>query len=47
VCESERIWKLADDRDVTLRTAAYAQGLERISAAIDAMGTAEAYRRKA
>jgi glutamate dehydrogenase (NADP+) len=46
VAEAERIWELADDRDVTLRTAAYAQGLERISAAVDATGTAEAYRGK-
>jgi glutamate dehydrogenase (NADP+) len=45
VGESERIWALAKDRDVTLRTAAYAQGLERISAAVDATGTAEAFRR--
>jgi glutamate dehydrogenase (NADP+) len=46
VRESERIWQLGQDRDVTLRTAAYAQGLERISAAVDATGTAEAYRSK-
>jgi glutamate dehydrogenase (NADP+) len=44
VTESERIWKLAEERDVPLRTAAYAQGLERISAAVDATGTAEEYR---
>jgi glutamate dehydrogenase/leucine dehydrogenase len=44
VTESERIWDLAQERDVPLRTAAYAQGLERISAAVDATGTAEAYR---
>lgn len=46
VGESERIWELAVEHDVTLRTAAYAQGLQRISAAIDATGTAEAYRLK-
>jgi glutamate dehydrogenase (NADP+) len=45
VTESENIWALAQDRDATLRTAAYAQGLERISAAVDAMGSAEEYRR--
>jgi glutamate dehydrogenase (NADP+) len=44
VGEAERIWGLARSRDVNLRTAAYAQGLERISAAVDATGTAEAYR---
>jgi glutamate dehydrogenase (NADP+) len=41
--ESESIWTLAEDRDVSLRTAAYAQGLERISAAVDAMGSSEHY----
>ena len=46
VRESEAIWDLAQDRDVTLRTAAYAQGLERISAAVDATGTAEAYQQR-
>jgi glutamate dehydrogenase (NADP+) len=46
VCETERIWELAQDRDVALRTAAYAQGLERISAAVDATGNAEAFRGK-
>jgi glutamate dehydrogenase (NADP+) len=44
VGQSEAIWNLAQERDTTLRTAAYAQGLERISAAVDATGTAEAYR---
>jgi glutamate dehydrogenase (NADP+) len=45
VGQTESIWQLAQDRDASLRTAAYAQGLERISAAVDATGTAEAYRR--
>jgi glutamate dehydrogenase (NADP+) len=44
VHETDSIWGLAQDRGVTLRTAAYAQGLERISAAVDATGTAEAFR---
>jgi glutamate dehydrogenase (NADP+) len=44
VTETEGIWKLAEEHDVTLRTAAYAQGLERISAAVDATGNAEAFR---
>jgi glutamate dehydrogenase (NADP+) len=44
VGQGEAIWELAQGRDVTLRTAAYAQGLERISAAVDATGNAEAYR---
>jgi glutamate dehydrogenase (NADP+) len=45
VSQTESIWQLAQDREATLRTAAYAQGLERISAAVDATGTAEIYRR--
>ncbi len=45
VTESENIWNLAKERGVTLRTAAYAQGLERISAAVDATGSAEHYQR--
>jgi glutamate dehydrogenase (NADP+) len=42
---AQEIWGLAADRDISLRTAAYALGLERISAAVDATGAAEAYRR--
>jgi glutamate dehydrogenase (NADP+) len=42
---AERIWDLADARDVSLRTAAYVVGLERISEAVNATGSAEAYRR--
>jgi glutamate dehydrogenase (NADP+) len=43
---AERIWQLAAERDVSLRTAAYAVGLERISEAVSAMGSAEAYQRR-
>ena len=42
---ADEIWAMAQDRDVTLRTAAYALGLERISTAVDATGASEAYRR--
>ena len=42
---ANRVWELAADRETTLRTAAYAVGLERISAAIDATGDVEAYQR--
>jgi glutamate dehydrogenase (NADP+) len=42
---AERIWALAQERDVSLRTAAYAVGLERISDAVSATGSAEAYQR--
>jgi glutamate dehydrogenase (NADP+) len=46
VASAEQIWELARGRDTTLRTAAYVIGLERISAAIDATGAAEAYQRR-
>jgi glutamate dehydrogenase (NADP+) len=45
VGETEAIWNLAIDRGVPLRTAAYAHGLERISAAVDATGSREQYQR--
>ncbi|CAN5584480.1 Glu/Leu/Phe/Val dehydrogenase [soil metagenome] len=44
VGESARIWRLARERDITLRTAAYVHALERISAAVDATGSAETFR---
>ena len=45
VTESEAIWDLAQDRDVTLRVAAYAHALQRISDAVDATGSADDFRR--
>ncbi len=44
VGESERLWDLARERAITLRTAAYVHALERISAAVDATGSAETFR---
>ncbi len=44
VTETEAVAKLASERELTLRTAAYAHGLERISAAADATGSAETFR---
>ena len=44
VTESEAIWDLAQDRDVTLRVAAYAHALQRISDAVDATGSADDFR---
>jgi glutamate dehydrogenase (NADP+) len=41
VAESENVWDLARDRDVSLRVAAYTHALQRISAAVDATGSAE------
>jgi glutamate dehydrogenase (NADP+) len=42
---AEEIWQTSTGRDVSLRTAAYVQGLERISEAVAATGSTEAYRR--
>jgi glutamate dehydrogenase (NADP+) len=42
---ADRVWRLAEERELALRTAAYVLGLERISAAVNATGSAEAYRR--
>jgi len=44
VTETERIWELARQHDVSLRTAAYAHALQRISAAVDATGSAKTFR---
>jgi glutamate dehydrogenase (NADP+) len=43
---ADDIWQLAEEHGVTLRTAAYAVGLERISAAVDATGSADHYRER-
>ena len=44
VRETEHVWETAREHDVSLRTAAYAAGLERISEAVDATGSVEAFR---
>jgi glutamate dehydrogenase (NADP+) len=36
--ETERVWELAEEREVSLRVAAYALALQRIGAAVDALG---------
>jgi glutamate dehydrogenase (NADP+) len=46
VSATNEVWGLGQDREVPLRTAAYALGLERISAAVDATGEAEQYQRR-
>jgi glutamate dehydrogenase (NADP+) len=43
---ANEIWDLAGARGVSLRTAAYVVGLERISDAVGATGSAEAYQRR-
>jgi glutamate dehydrogenase (NADP+) len=45
VSAAEQIWGIAEERDLSLRTAAYVLGLERISEAVAATGDADAYRR--
>ncbi|HYI37027.1 MAG TPA: Glu/Leu/Phe/Val dehydrogenase [Thermoleophilaceae bacterium] len=42
--QSEVVWNCARDREVTLRTAAYVVGLERISEAVNATGSVEQFR---
>jgi glutamate dehydrogenase (NADP+) len=43
VNEAERLWDFATERELPLRTAAYAQALTRISEAADAKGRKELY----
>ncbi len=38
VTEAERLWAFAQERDISLRVAAYAQALSRIGSAVDATG---------
>jgi glutamate dehydrogenase (NADP+) len=45
VNETERIWALAEERDIELRTAAYAHALSRVSEAVDAKGSVETFKR--
>jgi len=42
--QTEVVWDCARERDVTLRTAAYVIGLERISEAVNATGSVEQFR---
>jgi glutamate dehydrogenase (NADP+) len=44
ITETENIWSLATEKDVSLRTAAYAHALRRIGQAIDDKGHAETFR---
>ena len=41
--ETDAIWELAEDLDVTLRVAAYVHALRRIGEAVDARGSAERF----
>jgi glutamate dehydrogenase (NADP+) len=43
VSEAEHLWDFATERDIPLRTAAYAQALTRIGEAVDAKGHKELY----
>ncbi|MDQ3974104.1 MAG: Glu/Leu/Phe/Val dehydrogenase [Actinomycetota bacterium] len=42
--QAERVWTIAEDGDMTLRTAAYVHALRRLGEAIDAKGSAETFR---
>jgi glutamate dehydrogenase (NADP+) len=43
VTETERIWSIAQQKSISMRTAAYVHALDRIGAAIDAKGTRDYY----
>jgi glutamate dehydrogenase (NADP+) len=43
VTETERIWAIAQQKSISMRTAAYVHALDRIGAAIDAKGTRDYY----
>ena len=43
VGEAEKVWAIARDRDVSLRTAAYIHALNRLGEALDAKGTRDYY----
>ena len=44
VAETTKVWALAEERDLSPRTAAYVHALQRIGDAIDARGSAETFR---
>jgi glutamate dehydrogenase (NADP+) len=44
VTETENIWAIAQDKQISIRTAAYVHALSRLGAAIDAKGTRDYYR---
>jgi glutamate dehydrogenase (NADP+) len=43
IAETMRIWKIADQKQISMRTAAYVHALARLSEAIDAKGTRAYY----
>ena len=43
--QTERVWELAEEREVSLRVAAYALALQRIGAAVDALGNRRDFNR--
>ena len=44
VAESERIWALAEEKRISVRSAAYVHALRRIGEAVDAKGSAETFK---
>jgi glutamate dehydrogenase (NADP+) len=44
--EAARVWQIAQERAISLRTAAYVQALNRLGTAIDAKGTRNLYQRR-
>jgi glutamate dehydrogenase (NADP+) len=43
VTEAEKVWSIAQEFDISLRTAAYAHAIDRLGEALDAKGTRDYY----
>jgi glutamate dehydrogenase (NADP+) len=43
VKETERIWEIAQQKSISMRTAAYVHAVDRLAEAIDAKGTRDYY----
>jgi glutamate dehydrogenase (NADP+) len=44
--ETEKIWQIADEFSISMRTAAYVHGLNRLGEALSAKGTRDYYVKK-
>jgi glutamate dehydrogenase (NADP+) len=44
--EAEKVWSFAQEFDISLRNAAYAQAIARLGEALDAKGTRDYYQNK-
>jgi glutamate dehydrogenase (NADP+) len=46
VTQAEKVWSFAQEFDISLRNAAYAQAIARLGEALDAKGTRDYYQNK-